>query len=59
MTKDLAELLGTQETVNLEFKQSGKDRDVLRKAICALANDLAQKGVGHLLIGVDKHGAPC
>ncbi|MEV6908196.1 ATP-binding protein [Amycolatopsis sp. NPDC051071] len=58
MTKDLAELLGTQETVNLEFKQSGKDRDVLRKAICALANDLAQKRVGHLLIGVDKHGAP-
>lgn len=58
MTKDLAELLGSQETVNLEFKQSGKDRDVLRKAICALANDLAQKGVGHLLIGVDKHGDP-
>lgn len=58
MTKDLAELLGSQETVNLEFKQSGKDRDTLRKAICALANDLAQKGVGHLLIGVDKHGVP-
>ncbi|WP_370943582.1 ATP-binding protein [Amycolatopsis sp. cg5] len=58
MSKDLAELLGTQETVNLEFKQSGKDRDKLRKAICALANDLGHKGVGHLLIGVNDKGQP-
>ncbi len=58
MTNDLAVLLGTQETVNLEFKRSGGDRHALRKAICALANDLTQKGIGHLLIGVDKHGVP-
>jgi ATP-dependent DNA helicase RecG len=55
---DPAELLATQETVNLEFKRHGKDRDKISKAICALSNDLAQKGVGHLLIGVDDEGVP-
>lgn len=58
MSEDLAELLGTQETVNLEFKRHGKDRDKIGKAICALSNDLAQKGVGHLLLGVDDKGVP-
>ncbi|WP_329066939.1 ATP-binding protein [Amycolatopsis sp. NBC_01480] len=58
MSDDLAMLLGTQETTSLEFKQSAKDRDKLSKAICALANDLAQKGGGHLLIGVDDSGVP-
>jgi ATP-dependent DNA helicase RecG len=58
MSVDLAELLGTQETVNLEFKRHGKDRDKISKAICALSNDLAGKGTGHLLIGVDDKGVP-
>ena len=58
MSEDLAESLGTQETVNLEFKRHGKDRDKISKAICALSNDLAQKGTGHLLIGVDDKGVP-
>lgn len=58
MSKDLADSLGTQESVNLEFKESGRDREKLSKAICALANDLAQKGIGHLLIGVDDKGRP-
>lgn len=58
MGNDLASLLGTQETATLEFKREAKDRNAIRKAICALANDLAQRGGGDLLIGVDKHGRP-
>ncbi|MDT0304847.1 ATP-binding protein [Streptomonospora wellingtoniae] len=58
MDKDLAEELGTQETCSLEFKREARDRDPIRKAICALANDLNGIGGGDLLIGVDKHGAP-
>jgi predicted HTH transcriptional regulator len=41
MSVDPAELLATQETINLEFKRHGKDRDKISKAICALSNDLA------------------
>ncbi len=56
MTDDLAARLGRQESACLEFKQSAADRDALRRAICALANDLCRQGGGDLLIGVDKHG---
>lgn len=39
MNSDLANVLGTQETCDLEFKREVKDTDVMRKAICAFAND--------------------
>lgn len=58
MRGDLAATLGRQETASLEFKSDAKDRDALRRAICALANDLCGAGDGDLLIGVDKHGEP-
>ncbi|MFI7553054.1 ATP-binding protein [Micromonospora sediminimaris] len=58
MSTDLADLLGTQETAALEFKREARDRNAIRKAICALANDLAQVGGGDLLVGVDRHGEP-
>lgn len=53
---DLAEQLGHLERPNLEFKQDTSNRDALRRAIGALSNDLGSQGVGHLVIGVDKHG---
>lgn len=55
---DLAVILGEQERDDLEFKSDTKSRDAIRKAICALANDLSDHGFGVLLIGVDKHGNP-
>jgi len=58
MATDLAETLGTQETANLEFKREAKDRNAIREAICALANDLNGDGGGVLLVGVDKSGNP-
>ncbi|MBA9004992.1 ATP-binding protein [Thermomonospora cellulosilytica] len=58
MSSDLADVLGTQETCNLEFKREIKDLGVIRKAICALANDLNGKGGGDLIIGVDSAGNP-
>jgi ATP-dependent DNA helicase RecG len=50
--------LGTQETANLEFKREARDRNAIREAICALANDLAGLGGGTLIIGVDSAGKP-
>ncbi|MEH1014212.1 ATP-binding protein [Micromonospora sp. CPCC 206060] len=58
MSTDLALRLGTQETASLEFKRDATGRDAIRKAICALANDLPGAGVGHLVIGVDDKGRP-
>ncbi|MCC9307584.1 putative DNA binding domain-containing protein [Kitasatospora sp. RB6PN24] len=58
MTTDLAELLGTRESAGLEFKRTAKKPDVIRRAICAMANDLARQGGGDLLIGVDDNGEP-
>ncbi|WP_370651512.1 RNA-binding domain-containing protein [Frankia sp. Cj3] len=58
MRTDLATALGTQETANLEFKREAKDRNAIREAICALANDLPGLGGGCLIIGVDKSGRP-
>ncbi|MFI6759011.1 ATP-binding protein [Micromonospora sp. NPDC050417] len=58
MSTDLALLLGTQETATLEFKREATDRNAIRKAICALANDLPGAGGGHLIIGVDDKGVP-
>ncbi|WP_197945897.1 AlbA family DNA-binding domain-containing protein [Phytohabitans suffuscus] len=58
MTIDLAELLGTQEHACLEFKRQATDRNAIREAICALANDLADCGGGDLIIGVAKDGTP-
>ncbi|MGV4885614.1 ATP-binding protein [Streptomyces viridosporus] len=58
MTTDLADLLGTQETSALEFKRSAKRPEAIRRAICALANDLGGHGGGDLLIGVADSGDP-
>jgi ATP-dependent DNA helicase RecG len=58
MAEDLASVLGRVESPVLEFKREATDRDVLRKAICALANDLVGQGGGDLLIGVDRDGKP-
>ncbi|WP_131785043.1 ATP-binding protein [Protofrankia symbiont of Coriaria ruscifolia] len=58
MGTDLATTLGTQETANLEFKREIRDRNAIREAICALANDLPGLGRGFLIIGVDKSGRP-
>lgn len=55
---DLADELGREERDDVEWKRDGEDRDVLRKAVCALANDLPDRGVGHLLVGVRKDGTP-
>lgn len=51
MSIDLASLLGTQETAGLEFKREATGRNAIRKAICALANDLPRLGGGDLIIG--------
>jgi len=58
MSDDLADELGTQETPSLEFKQDPRNRNALREAICALANDLPGADVGDLVIGVRKDGSP-
>lgn len=55
---DLAEDLGHQERDDVEWKRDAEDRDLLRKAVCALANDLPERGRGHLLVGVQNDGAP-
>lgn len=55
---DLAETLGTTEHDALEFKRDFSSRDAIRKAVCALANDLPGKGGGTLLIGVEDDGKP-
>ncbi|MGH8931078.1 MAG: AlbA family DNA-binding domain-containing protein [Egibacteraceae bacterium] len=55
-SRDLAARLGQEERDDLEFKANGDDRDLLRRAVCALANDLPRKGGGDLLVGVDKYG---
>lgn len=44
MSVDPAELLATQETVNLEFKRHGKDRDKISKAICAFPTTSHRRG---------------
>jgi ATP-dependent DNA helicase RecG len=58
MQPDLAKELGTRETATLEFKSSARDHDKIGKAICALANDLPNKGGGDLLVGVNDDGSP-
>lgn len=58
MQPDLEDILGTRETATLEFKSSARDHDKIGKAICALANDLPNKGGGDLLVGVNDDGSP-
>jgi ATP-dependent DNA helicase RecG len=58
MQPDLADVLGTRETATLEFKSNARDHDKIGKAICALANDLPNKGGGDLLVGVNDNGTP-
>lgn len=55
---DLSHEFGREERDNVEWKRDVSDRDILRKTICALANDLPERGKGHLLIGVDPDGRP-
>lgn len=55
---DLADDLGREERDNVEWKREVDDRALLRKAICALANDLPGRGLGHLLVGVEDDGTP-
>ncbi|WP_152436837.1 AlbA family DNA-binding domain-containing protein [Nocardiopsis xinjiangensis] len=56
MADDLAEEPGTQETCALEFKIRIRDQNVVRKAICAMANDLAGKGGGDILTDIQNEG---
>ncbi|PDP88684.1 transcriptional regulator [Glycomyces fuscus] len=56
MQRELASELGTQETCVLEFKRVVRNLDVIRKAVCAMANDLTGKGGGDVLIGVRDDG---
>ena len=55
---DLAASLGRTESDAVEFKRDGADRNALREAICALSNDLPQRGRGHLVVGVANDGTP-
>ncbi|MGH9157639.1 MAG: ATP-binding protein [Acidimicrobiales bacterium] len=55
---DLTDDLGHEERDDVEWKRDAEDRDVLRKAVCALANDLPVRGRGHLIIGVRNDGTP-
>jgi len=55
---DLADELGREERDHIEWKRDADDRDLLRKAVCALANDLPERGRGHLLVGVRNDGTP-
>lgn len=55
---DLTEVLGREERDDVEWKRDAQDRDLLRKAICALANDLPERGTGHLIVGVRGDGSP-
>lgn len=59
---DLADTLGTCETPTLEFKRTakreGKRGDAIGCAVCAMANDLAGKGGGDILVGVADDGTP-
>ncbi|MBI4820464.1 MAG: putative DNA binding domain-containing protein [Deltaproteobacteria bacterium] len=45
------------ETERVEWKQSLRDSDGIREAVCAFANDLSASGrVAHVLVGVQKDG---
>jgi ATP-dependent DNA helicase RecG len=55
---DVADELGLEERDDVEWKRDGDARDLLRKAVCALANDLPERGGGHLLVGVRNDGTP-
>ena len=55
---DLADELGREERDHVEWKRDADARDLLRKAVCALANDLPERGRGHLLVGVRNDGTP-
>ncbi|MDT3396211.1 ATP-binding protein [Streptomyces sp. B1866] len=60
--QDLADVLGTRETPSLEFKRTakreGRRGDAVGNAVCAMANDLANRGGGDILIGVGDDGYP-
>jgi len=49
---------GTVEHDALEFKGGLQDRNAIREAVCALANDLPGRSAGHLVLGVGKDGTP-
>lgn len=55
---DLYVELGPEERDDVEWKRDGDDRDLVRKAVCALANDLPERGGGHLLVGIRNDGTP-
>lgn len=54
----LAKLIGGSERDNIEWKRDAKNRDQIRRAICALGNDLPERGRGHLIVGVQDDGSP-
>lgn len=58
MISDLVDVLGTRENSALEFKRAAKRPEAIRRAICAMANDLGGHGGGDLLIGVTDSGEP-
>lgn len=56
--KDLESLFGEIESDRVERKSSAVDRDRIREAICAFANDLAAHNLpGVLFIGVHDDGS--
>lgn len=60
MTDDeLAAMLEDLESDRVERKESPRDGDKIRQALCAFANDLPGHGLpGVLFVGVDDQGAP-
>ncbi|HMD99595.1 MAG TPA: ATP-binding protein [Terriglobia bacterium] len=58
-TEELERLVSDIESDRVERKESITDRDRIRQAICAFANDLpAHQAPGYVFIGVDDSGKP-
>ncbi|MBE3135287.1 MAG: ATP-binding protein, partial [Acidobacteria bacterium] len=56
---ELEALMGDTESDRVERKESMRDRDRIRQAVCAFANDLPGHGEpGVLLVGVNDEGVP-
>lgn len=57
--RQLERLMSDLESDGVERKQSINDRDKIRQAICAFANDLpGHRAPGYVFVGVDDGGSP-